>query len=150
MKKLFFLAILICCTVKGFSQYYYNYNPYLNPYNYIQSYNAYMQQAQENYRLAQIRSQQIQEGLRNGTIVVQSNGNTCTHNNSQTTNNTSNTRQNQSQPRLCGQCNGKGWVVDYVAGYGTQKLVWCNQCGKKMMSNHYHKTCPGCKGKGQW
>ena len=149
MKKLFFLAILICCTVKGFSQYYYNYNPYLNPYNYMQSYNAYMQQVQEQNRQAWIRSQQIQEGLRNGTIQVQTNSNYQNNsNNNYQNNNTSSTQQRHQ--RQCKQCDGKGWVVDYVSGYGTQKSTWCNQCGKKMMSNHYHKTCPGCKGKGQW
>ena len=143
MKKLFFIVILICCTANGFSQYY---NPYLNPYYYMQSYNAYMQQAQENYRLAQIRSQQIQEGLRNGTIVVQSNGHNCT--NGQTTNNTSTTHQKQQ--RKCGNCGGKGWIPANTATFGSNKKTWCSGCGKNVPVGHYHQTCPSCKGKGWW
>lgn len=53
-----------------------------------------------------------------------------------------------SKSKKCGFCGGRGWNVEYAAGYGLAKQEYCNQCGKTMMSNHYHATCQKCKGTG--
>lgn len=52
------------------------------------------------------------------------------------------------KPKKCGACNGRGWNVKYVAGFGLAEKEYCSQCGKEMMSNHYHATCTRCDGKG--
>ena len=53
-----------------------------------------------------------------------------------------------SSKRKCGFCGGRGWNVEYTAGFGLAKPEYCSQCGKEMMSNHYHATCQHCKGTG--
>lgn len=55
------------------------------------------------------------------------------------------------KPKLCGACNGRGWVPETkgVASFG-QSGKWCDGCNKTVSANHYHATCPSCKGKGYW
>ena len=49
----------------------------------------------------------------------------------------------------CTLCDGKGTVVSSSgASFGQDK--WCSECGKRVPSDHYHGTCPSCKGKGEW
>lgn len=48
----------------------------------------------------------------------------------------------------CGACGGRGYNVEYTAGYGLAKPEYCAECGKDMMSNHWHKTCQRCGGSG--
>lgn len=48
----------------------------------------------------------------------------------------------------CGFCAGKGSVVEYTANYGIDKRPYCDECGKNVVSGHYHKTCPRCGGSG--
>lgn len=52
--------------------------------------------------------------------------------------------------KTCGACDGNGWIPETkgVASYGLNK--WCEDCDKKVPSNHYHATCPSCKGEGEW
>ena len=50
----------------------------------------------------------------------------------------------------CGLCGGSGRVAttDGVPSFGNTK--YCSECGKTVPDNHYHTTCPSCKGKGWW
>lgn len=50
----------------------------------------------------------------------------------------------------CGLCGGSGRVstTDGVPSFGNTK--YCSECGKTVPDNHYHTTCPSCKGKGWW
>ena len=50
--------------------------------------------------------------------------------------------------KKCGFCGGRGWNVEYTAGYGLATSEYCSTCGKNMMSNHYHATCQKCGGTG--
>ena len=52
------------------------------------------------------------------------------------------------QQKKCGSCNGRGWNVEYTAAYGLDEKEYCSECGKTMMSSHYHKTCTRCNGTG--
>lgn len=56
----------------------------------------------------------------------------------------------QRQPRTCGLCGGTGRVSETkgVASFGNTK--YCSECGKTVSADHYHTTCPSCKGKGVW
>lgn len=56
------------------------------------------------------------------------------------------------QPRTCGLCGGKGWVDtdEGVSDFGSNNKKWCDGCQKWVYMNHYHKSCPSCKGKGKW
>lgn len=67
-------------------------------------------------------------------------------------NNSSNTYQQRRkrEKRVCGSCDGKGWVPETkgVPSFGQTK--WCSTCDKKVPSSHYHATCPSCKGTGKW
>ena len=53
-------------------------------------------------------------------------------------------------PKTCGLCEGKGWIAETkgVASFGDEK--WCSECNKTVPANHYHVTCPSCKGAGEW
>lgn len=53
------------------------------------------------------------------------------------------------QKQKCGFCGGKGSTVEYVANYGIDTEPWCDECGKKVVSGHYHKTCTHCHGTGE-
>ena len=50
----------------------------------------------------------------------------------------------------CGLCGGTGRVSETkgVPSFGNTK--YCKECGKTVADNHYHTTCPSCKGKGSW
>lgn len=50
--------------------------------------------------------------------------------------------------KKCGFCNGRGWNVEYATSFGLAEKEYCSECGKTMMSNHYHKTCTHCDGTG--
>lgn len=64
-------------------------------------------------------------------------------------NQNSNSSSSSRTPKTCGACGGKGWVPDTSgASFGYEK--WCGECGRNVPANHYHKTCPSCKGKGSW
>lgn len=49
----------------------------------------------------------------------------------------------------CGFCGGKGSTIEYVANYGIDNQPWCDECGKKVTSGHYHKKCSHCNGTGE-
>lgn len=53
--------------------------------------------------------------------------------------------------KTCGLCGGKGWVAETkgVPDFGLSDK-WCDGCNKRVPANHYHTTCPSCKGKGKW
>lgn len=55
-------------------------------------------------------------------------------------------------PHRCGLCDGKGWVPteEGVPTYGSNSQKYCNDCRRYVPINHWHKTCPSCKGKGAW
>lgn len=53
------------------------------------------------------------------------------------------------QKQKCGFCAGKGSTIEHVANYGIDKEPWCDECGKKVVSGHYHKTCTHCHGTGE-
>lgn len=55
-------------------------------------------------------------------------------------------------PKQCGLCDGKGWTptTKGVSNFGLDDKKWCSGCGKNVPINHYHETCPSCKGKGVW
>lgn len=61
---------------------------------------------------------------------------------------TSSNGSTTSSKSRCGLCSGKGSYVEYTSNYGVSKTEYCSECGKNMMSNHYHKTCTLCHGKG--
>lgn len=56
----------------------------------------------------------------------------------------------QPKRHKCGLCGGSGRVAttDGVTSFG--KTKYCSECGKTVPDNHYHTTCPSCKGKGWW
>lgn len=51
-------------------------------------------------------------------------------------------------PQTCGTCDGRGWIPETkgVASFGLADK-WCSECNSKVAANHYHATCPSCKGK---
>lgn len=72
--------------------------------------------------------------------------------NSSTSSNDGNDVEISSKPKQkqkCGFCGGKGSTVEYVANYGINTEPWCDECGKKVVSGHYHKTCTHCHGTGE-
>lgn len=81
---------------------------------------------------------------------------TSTHNsavsqtdNQSDTNNISNST-NSTTKQKCGFCAGKGSIVKYTANYGIDNEPWCDECGKKVASGHYHQTCTKCHGSGEY
>lgn len=48
----------------------------------------------------------------------------------------------------CGTCSGRGYTVEYTAGYGLSDKKYCSECGKTVPITHYHKTCHQCNGTG--
>ncbi len=64
--------------------------------------------------------------------------------------NSSSTRSRST--RTCGACDGKGWIPNNtrVPSFGSSQTKWCSDCNKTVPINHYHETCPSCKGKGEW
>lgn len=48
----------------------------------------------------------------------------------------------------CGTCSGTGKIVKTdVPTFGLDKTKYCSDCGKNVGLDHYHATCPVCKGK---
>lgn len=85
-------------------------------------------------------------------IYGSTNGQSISNNNSNTNSVSTNIPVIKSrEPKKCGACNGRGWVPETkgVASLG-QPDKWCNECNKTVPANHYHTTCPSCKGKGYW
>lgn len=63
--------------------------------------------------------------------------------------NTSSPKANTSRTLgTCRLCDGKGTIVETkgVASFGLDK--WCGECNKNVSANHYHTSCPSCKGRG--
>lgn len=52
------------------------------------------------------------------------------------------------KPSRCGTCSGTGTIVKYSTSFGLAEKEYCAECGKTVMSNHYHAKCPSCKGTG--
>lgn len=50
---------------------------------------------------------------------------------------------------VCGFCGGKGNTVEYTPNFGIDKEPYCDECGKNVVSGHYHKTCIHCNGTGK-
>ena len=51
--------------------------------------------------------------------------------------------------KTCAACSGTGRIIEYkTASFGLEK--YCAECKKTVPSNHYHVTCPSCKGQGKW
>ncbi|MBE6182523.1 MAG: hypothetical protein E7148_07510 [Rikenellaceae bacterium] len=65
-------------------------------------------------------------------------------------NSSSSTSSHKRSSRTCGLCGGSGQITTTkgVASFGNKK--WCSKCNKHVPANHYHTTCPSCKGKGSW
>ena len=151
----------------GYSNYYQPiYNPYLNnsqmlwhtQHNQLQAtVNAFqsqmMQQAQQDWNQHQANMSDLWNNYNPNIdystmfVPVLYNNSTLMDSNSGTS--SSNTYSTRS-PQTCGACGGKGWIPETkgVASFGLDK--WCNECNKKVETNHYHATCPSCKGKGVW
>lgn len=53
------------------------------------------------------------------------------------------------QKHKCGICGGKGSTVEYAPTYGIADEKWCDDCAKKVVNGHYHKTCTYCHGTGE-
>lgn len=77
-----------------------------------------------------------------------SSGSSYSSSSSSTNTSTTSTRT----PKTCGLCDGKGWTptTKGVSTFGSNEKKWCSGCGKNVPINHYHETCPSCKGKGVW
>lgn len=90
----------------------------------------------------QIIMQQQQMMMNNGWYSVPSY-------NQSSQSNVSESRSTRTK-RVCGLCDGKGWVSETkgVPSFGQTK--WCDRCDKKVSAAHYHATCPSCKGAGEW
>lgn len=52
--------------------------------------------------------------------------------------------------KKCGFCGGKGYMVEYTANFGINENPYCEECGKQVVSGHYHKTCSKCRGSGEY
>lgn len=63
-------------------------------------------------------------------------------------NDTDSSSKSSKKQSKCSRCGGKGFVVEYTASFGLDKKEYCAECGKTMMSSHYHVKCPSCKGSG--
>ena len=52
----------------------------------------------------------------------------------------------------CGLCDGKGWIPtdEGATSFGSTAEKWCEDCRKFVVTNHWHKPCPSCGGKGVW
>ena len=52
----------------------------------------------------------------------------------------------------CGLCDGKGWIPtdEGATSFGSTAEKWCEDCRKLVVTNHWHKPCPSCGGKGVW
>lgn len=48
----------------------------------------------------------------------------------------------------CGFCGGKGSTIKYTASFANPDK-WCDECGKTVVSGHYHMTCTHCNGTGE-
>lgn len=47
----------------------------------------------------------------------------------------------------CGTCGGTGTIVkNDVPTFGSSSEKWCDTCNKYVSMDHYHTTCPVCKG----
>lgn len=57
--------------------------------------------------------------------------------------------QNNTKKK-CGFCGGRGSTVEYTANYGIDNQPWCEECGKHVVSGHYHKKCTHCNGTGEY
>ncbi|MDE6022726.1 MAG: LysM peptidoglycan-binding domain-containing protein [Muribaculaceae bacterium] len=55
---------------------------------------------------------------------------------------------NSKKKQKCGFCGGKGTIIDYTASFDNPDK-WCDECGKKVVSGHYHRTCTHCHGTGE-
>ena len=72
-------------------------------------------------------------------------GNSNTYNSG----NSSGNSTHQPKKHQCGLCGGTGRVVK-TDGISFGNTKYCSECGKTVPDNHYHTTCPSCKGKGWW
>lgn len=63
--------------------------------------------------------------------------------------NSSSNSSTSQQKQKCGFCGGKGSTIDYVANFGINEEPWCDECGKRVTSGHYHKKCTHCNGTGE-
>lgn len=63
--------------------------------------------------------------------------------------NSGNTQTSQPKQHKCGVCGGSGRVVK-TDGPSFGNTKYCSECGRTVPDNHYHTTCPSCKGKGWW
>ena len=65
---------------------------------------------------------------------------------------TSNSTSTGAGTHTCGLCDGKGWIPtdEGASNFGSTAEKWCNECKKYVVTNHWHKPCPSCGGKGYW
>lgn len=84
-----------------------------------------------------------------GTSYTQSSRSSYSSSSSRQSESDVNPSSKPKQKQKCGFCGGKGSVVKYVANYGIDNEPWCDECGKKVVSGHYHQTCTQCKGTGE-
>lgn len=144
MKKFSLVALFFLTVNSAYSQWYGGISPqvYYDPcvqasIRAAQSSNWVMQQQQ-------MIMQQQQMMINNGWYSAPSN-------NQNTKSNISEVRSSKTRTKkTCELCDGKGWIPETkgVSSYGQTK--WCRSCDKKVESNHYHATCPSCKGEGRW
>lgn len=119
-------------------------------------------QEQKEYRQMQLASAIFGLAMTGINYAIQSSSKESSNSSFQSTSNSysssstssSNNRSEDvsSKPRQkqkCGFCGGKGSTIEYVANYGINTESWCDECGKKVASGHYHKTCTHCNGTGE-
>lgn len=98
-----------------------------------------------------VNSMNYNVGTYNGGYVPSySTGNSSGYESSSSGSINSGTSSGTRQKKTCGLCNGSGrtWDTKGVASFGLDK--WCQECSRKVPANHYHITCPSCKGQGKW
>lgn len=101
-------------------------------------------------------------GLEVGNAVIQSNKTSASSKSSYQSSSRSSTSRSSSssfsdddntsrskKKQKCGFCGGKGSIIEYTANYGIDERPWCDECGKKVTSGHYHRTCTHCNGTGE-
>ena len=138
------------------------YNPYWNmwqsQYDQLQSasntfYNQMMQQAQQSWNNYQVNYSNLWNSIPNidySAMPMPVLDGTSTSIETSVGISDSNTHSTRT-PKTCGACDGKGWIPETkgVASFGLDDK-WCSECNKQVAANHYHATCPSCKGKGVW
>jgi len=71
---------------------------------------------------------------------------------SSSTSSSSTTSGTTTSSKKCTTCDGRGWrpTDEGVSDFGSNKQKWCKECGSWVATNHWHKPCSICNGKGYY